>query len=59
MNMETGHGVVKGLTITQVVVVTYTHEFNPFNTGTHFYLEICVRLEHFIDIRKSLWRSED
>ncbi|MPC21282.1 hypothetical protein E2C01_014265 [Portunus trituberculatus] len=24
-----------------------------------FYLEICVRLDHFIDIRKDLWRSED
>ncbi|MPC92383.1 hypothetical protein E2C01_087471 [Portunus trituberculatus] len=32
--------------------------FNPFSTGTHFYLEICVRLDHFIDIRKSLRRSE-
>ncbi|MPC64225.1 hypothetical protein E2C01_058336 [Portunus trituberculatus] len=25
----------------------------------HFYLEIWVRLDHFIDIRKGLWRSED
>ncbi|MPC11147.1 hypothetical protein E2C01_003804 [Portunus trituberculatus] len=25
---------------------------NPFSTGTHFYLENCVRLYHFIDIRK-------
>ncbi|MPC14078.1 hypothetical protein E2C01_006830 [Portunus trituberculatus] len=25
---------------------------NPFHTGTHFYLEICVRLDYFIDIRK-------
>ncbi|MPC10841.1 hypothetical protein E2C01_003485 [Portunus trituberculatus] len=32
---------------------------NPFDTGTHFYLEICVQLDHFIDIRKGLWRSED
>ncbi|MPD05854.1 hypothetical protein E2C01_101623 [Portunus trituberculatus] len=32
---------------------------NPFSTGTHFYLEICVRLGHFIDIRNGLWRSED
>ncbi|MPC15370.1 hypothetical protein E2C01_008156 [Portunus trituberculatus] len=32
---------------------------NPFNTATHFYHEICVRLDHFIDIRKGLWRSED
>ncbi|MPC65330.1 hypothetical protein E2C01_059463 [Portunus trituberculatus] len=32
---------------------------NPFNTGTHFYLEICVRLDHFIYTRKYLWRSED
>ncbi|MPC34764.1 hypothetical protein E2C01_028165 [Portunus trituberculatus] len=30
--------------------------FNPFNTGTHFYLEICVQLDHFIDIRKGLCR---
>ncbi|MPC98569.1 hypothetical protein E2C01_093943 [Portunus trituberculatus] len=29
------------------------------NTGSHFYLEICVRLDHFIDIREGLWRSED
>ncbi|MPC36207.1 hypothetical protein E2C01_029656 [Portunus trituberculatus] len=28
---------------------------NPFNIGTHFHLEICVRLDHFIDIRKGLW----
>ncbi|MPC68068.1 hypothetical protein E2C01_062258 [Portunus trituberculatus] len=27
--------------------------------GHIFYLEICVRLDHFIDIRKGLWRSED
>ncbi|MPC79831.1 hypothetical protein E2C01_074379 [Portunus trituberculatus] len=33
--------------------------FNPFDTGTHFYLEICVRLDHFIDIRKGLLRLED
>ncbi|MPC76149.1 hypothetical protein E2C01_070554 [Portunus trituberculatus] len=25
----------------------------------HFYLEICVPLDHFIDISKGLWRSED
>ncbi|MPD04066.1 hypothetical protein E2C01_099735 [Portunus trituberculatus] len=25
----------------------------------HFYLEICVQLDHFTDIRKDLWRSED
>ncbi|MPC36795.1 hypothetical protein E2C01_030263 [Portunus trituberculatus] len=30
-----------------------------FSTGTHFDLEICVHLDHFIDIRKSIWRSED
>ncbi|MPC07877.1 Chymotrypsin B [Portunus trituberculatus] len=30
---------------------------DPFNTGTHLYLEICVRLARFIDIRKGLWRS--
>ncbi|MPC10138.1 hypothetical protein E2C01_002767 [Portunus trituberculatus] len=33
------------------------HYFNPFSTGTHFYLEICVRLDHFIDIRKGLRSS--
>ncbi|MPD03712.1 hypothetical protein E2C01_099361 [Portunus trituberculatus] len=33
--------------------------FNPFNTGTQFYLEICVRLDNFIDIRKGLWRAEE
>ncbi|MPD04059.1 hypothetical protein E2C01_099728 [Portunus trituberculatus] len=32
---------------------------NSFNTGTHFYLEVCVRLDHFIDISKCLWSSED
>ncbi|MPC59015.1 hypothetical protein E2C01_053030 [Portunus trituberculatus] len=32
---------------------------NLFNTGMHFHLEFCVRLDHFIDIRKGLWRSED
>ncbi|MPC43451.1 hypothetical protein E2C01_037099 [Portunus trituberculatus] len=32
---------------------------NPFSTETHFYLEICIRLDHFIDIRKGLWRSQD
>ena len=32
---------------------------NPFNTGTHFYLEFWVQLDEFIDIRKTLWRSED
>ncbi|MPC21184.1 hypothetical protein E2C01_014160 [Portunus trituberculatus] len=32
------------------------NQLNPFNTGTHFYLEICPRLDHFIDIRKILWR---
>ncbi|MPC90391.1 hypothetical protein E2C01_085375 [Portunus trituberculatus] len=26
-------------------------------TGTLFYLGICVRLDHLIDIRKGLWRS--
>ncbi|MPC39501.1 hypothetical protein E2C01_033039 [Portunus trituberculatus] len=33
--------------------------FSPFSSGTHFYLEICVRLDHFVDIKKGLWRSED
>ncbi|MPC42527.1 hypothetical protein E2C01_036148 [Portunus trituberculatus] len=32
---------------------------NPYSTGTHIHLEICVRLNHFIDIRKGLRRSED
>ncbi|MPC98543.1 hypothetical protein E2C01_093917 [Portunus trituberculatus] len=36
-----------------------TEKINPFNTGTHFYLEICVRLDHFIYILRWLWRSED
>ncbi|MPC27863.1 hypothetical protein E2C01_021050 [Portunus trituberculatus] len=27
---------------------------NPFNTRTHFYLEISVRLDHSIDITKGL-----
>ncbi|MPC92583.1 hypothetical protein E2C01_087680 [Portunus trituberculatus] len=31
----------------------------PFITGTHFYRDICVRLDHFVDTRKGLWRSED
>ncbi|MPC79577.1 hypothetical protein E2C01_074112 [Portunus trituberculatus] len=34
-----------------------SNPLNPFNTGAHLYLEICVRLDHFIDIRKSLWRA--
>ncbi|MPC63692.1 hypothetical protein E2C01_057794 [Portunus trituberculatus] len=40
-----------------------THRFFPpfcgYSIGTHFYLEICVRLDHIIDIGKGLWRSED
>ncbi|MPC23494.1 hypothetical protein E2C01_016544 [Portunus trituberculatus] len=36
-----------------------TEEINSFSTGMHFYLEICRRLDHFINIRKGLWRSED
>ncbi|MPC21701.1 hypothetical protein E2C01_014694 [Portunus trituberculatus] len=31
----------------------------PSLLGHVFHLEICVRLEHFIDIRKGPWRSED
>ncbi|MPC72756.1 hypothetical protein E2C01_067069 [Portunus trituberculatus] len=31
---------------------------NPFNIGTHFYFQIYVRLDHFIDIRKGLWSNE-
>ncbi|MPD06939.1 hypothetical protein E2C01_102776 [Portunus trituberculatus] len=31
----------------------------PFSTGTHFYLEICVPLDNFVDISKGLWKSED
>ncbi|MPD02420.1 hypothetical protein E2C01_097999 [Portunus trituberculatus] len=34
-------------------------KMNFFSSETHFYLEICVRLDHFIDIRKGLWRSKD
>ncbi|MPC98034.1 hypothetical protein E2C01_093384 [Portunus trituberculatus] len=37
----------------------YYTDLTPFSTGTHFYLEISVRLNHFIDIRKDLYRSED
>ncbi|MPC87401.1 hypothetical protein E2C01_082262 [Portunus trituberculatus] len=33
---------------------TTVGNFNLFSTGTHFYLKICVRLDHFIDIRKGL-----
>ncbi|MPC13405.1 hypothetical protein E2C01_006138 [Portunus trituberculatus] len=33
--------------------------FSHFSIGVHFYLEICVQLEYFIDIRKGLWRSKD
>ncbi|MPC85481.1 hypothetical protein E2C01_080259 [Portunus trituberculatus] len=29
---------------------------NPFNTGTHFYLEISLRFDSFIGIRKELGR---
>ncbi|MPC31820.1 hypothetical protein E2C01_025119 [Portunus trituberculatus] len=32
---------------------------NPFSTGTHFCLEICVQLDHFVDIREGVWRSKD
>ncbi|MPC77347.1 hypothetical protein E2C01_071799 [Portunus trituberculatus] len=35
------------------------HDFNLFSTWTHFYLEMYVSLDHFIDIRKGLWRSLD
>ncbi|MPC25767.1 hypothetical protein E2C01_018891 [Portunus trituberculatus] len=34
-------------------------KLNPFNTGRHFYLDICARLEHFIDITKGAEKSED
>ncbi|MPC66585.1 hypothetical protein E2C01_060734 [Portunus trituberculatus] len=45
-----------GNTLTTCKVRLY---FNTFSTGTHFYLEIFVHLDHFIDIRKGLWRAED
>ncbi|MPC76291.1 hypothetical protein E2C01_070700 [Portunus trituberculatus] len=32
---------------------------NSFNTGIHFYIGIWVQLDHCLDIRKGLWRSED
>ncbi|MPC71706.1 hypothetical protein E2C01_065992 [Portunus trituberculatus] len=32
---------------------------NLFNPETHFNFKICLRIDHFIDIRKGLWRSED
>ncbi|MPC91185.1 hypothetical protein E2C01_086204 [Portunus trituberculatus] len=31
----------------------------PSVLGRIFNLEICVPLDHFIDIRKGVWRSED
>ncbi|MPC75536.1 hypothetical protein E2C01_069926 [Portunus trituberculatus] len=40
-------------------ILRYCKIVNPFSTARHFYLEICVQLDHFIDIRKGLWRSED
>ncbi|MPC30541.1 hypothetical protein E2C01_023808 [Portunus trituberculatus] len=43
----------------QKALFKFTGVFNPFSTGTHFYLEICVRLDHFIDIKKGILRSED
>ncbi|MPC27691.1 hypothetical protein E2C01_020870 [Portunus trituberculatus] len=36
-----------------------SNSINPFSTETHFYHEFYVRLDHFIDIMKSLWRSKD
>ncbi|MPC25371.1 hypothetical protein E2C01_018480 [Portunus trituberculatus] len=34
--------------------------FNPLHdSDTLFYFEICVGLDHFVDIRKGLWTSED
>ncbi|MPD05695.1 hypothetical protein E2C01_101453 [Portunus trituberculatus] len=30
----------------------------PSILGSHFYLEICARLDNFVNIRKGLWRSE-
>ncbi|MPC29868.1 hypothetical protein E2C01_023120 [Portunus trituberculatus] len=56
MNMETRHGTegVKRSPLPELL--SY---FKLFATKTHFYLEICVRLDHFIDNRKGLWRSED
>ncbi|MPC76347.1 hypothetical protein E2C01_070757 [Portunus trituberculatus] len=34
-----------------------TSPLNPFCTGTPFYLEICVAVDHSIDIRKGVWRA--
>ncbi|MPC84066.1 hypothetical protein E2C01_078792 [Portunus trituberculatus] len=34
----------------------YAFCVNLFNAGTDFYLKICVLLDHFIGIRKALWR---
>ena len=39
-----------------------TVSYNQFivsSTETHFYLEFCVLLDDFIDIKKGLWGSEN
>ncbi|MPD06272.1 hypothetical protein E2C01_102076 [Portunus trituberculatus] len=43
----------------QISEIKYSKKkFYPFNTGAHFDLEICVRLDHFIAIIKGLWTSK-
>ncbi|MPC53242.1 hypothetical protein E2C01_047131 [Portunus trituberculatus] len=51
MNMETRHAIER--------VKRQRMRLNPFSTGTHFNLDISVRLDYFIDIKKGLQRSED
>ncbi|MPC17258.1 hypothetical protein E2C01_010108 [Portunus trituberculatus] len=50
--------ILKHVHCIQKPMYKFTRVFYPFSTETHFYLEICVRLDHFIDIRKGLWRAE-
>ncbi|MPC20426.1 hypothetical protein E2C01_013371 [Portunus trituberculatus] len=38
------------------IKIVNTVDIHLFNTITRFYLEICVRLNHFIDSSKGLWR---
>ncbi|MPC55397.1 hypothetical protein E2C01_049332 [Portunus trituberculatus] len=44
------------LVITVRINCKSLNNFNLFSTGTHFYLEICVRLDNFIDIRSMGFR---
>ncbi|MPC11601.1 hypothetical protein E2C01_004270 [Portunus trituberculatus] len=44
--------------IHQPSAITHSlQDLNPFSTETHCYLEICVQLDHFINIRKGLCRN--